>query len=204
MKSLPLAGRSAGNAASFRTTNDSECSKKVSSSSTAAMQKPTLVAIDTNFPLMLAEGNDIALEALSVVRQRLRSAKILIPPTVLVELNHHARKSPDLQLRKSAQAALKNLLPLWRFHFAGLNSAQEAVVAGAAQRICSTGLVPAGEYNDATIIAESAILNAILLVSNDSHLLGIDHRRLGLLFRELDLPVPLIVSPREIVLKYYR
>jgi rRNA-processing protein FCF1 len=160
------------------------------------MQKPTLVAIDTNFPLMLAEENDIALEALSVVRQRVRPVEILIPPTVLVELNHHARKSPDLKLRNSAQIALKNLLSRWMFHFTGLDSAQEAIAAEAAGRILSTGLKPAGERNDGAIVAESAVLNAILLVSDDSHLLGIDHRRLGLLFRELDLPVPLIMSPR--------
>lgn len=69
---------------------------------------------------------------------------------------------------------------------------------------CQTDLMPTEERNDATIIAESALLDSILLVSNDSHLLGLDHRRLGLLFRELDLPVPLIVSPNEIVRKFYR
>lgn len=168
------------------------------------MQKHTLVAIDTNFPLMLAEDSDIAWEALSVVRERIRPAEILIPPTVVFELNYHARKSPDLKLKKSAQYALNNLVSCWTFHFASLNSAQEVMVAEAAGRIFSTGLMPTEERNDAIIVAESAVLNSILLVSNDSHLLGVDHRRLGLLFREMDLPVPLIVSPREIVQKFYR
>ena len=78
------------------------------------------------------------------------------------------------------------------------------MAAEAARRIFSAGLMPAEERNDAFVVGESAVLNAILLVSNDSHLLDVDHRRLGLLFRELDLPVPLIVSPREIVQKFYR
>jgi predicted nucleic acid-binding protein len=168
------------------------------------MQKSPLVAIDTNYPLMLAEGNDIALEALSVVRERVRPAEIIVPPTVLLELNYHAKKSPDLKLRRSARIALDRLLSLWRFHFAPLDSTQEAMAAEAARRIFSAGLMPDEEQNDALIVAESAVLNTVLLVSNDSHLLQVDHRRLGLLFRELDLPVPLIVSPREIVQKFYR
>lgn len=189
------------------------------------MQKSTLVAIDTNFPLILAEGNDIAVDALSVVRERVRPAEILIPPTALAELNFHAKKSPDLKLRTSARTALENLHSRWHFHPADLNSAQEASVAEAARRILFSGLLPPEERNDAAIIAsprgikrpaprkvavspipqgESAVLNSILLVSNDSHLLKADHRRLGLLFRELDLPVPLIISPREIVRKFYR
>jgi predicted nucleic acid-binding protein len=169
----------------------------------AAMQKHPLVAIDTNFPLMLAEKNDLALEALSVVCERMRPAEILIPPTVMIELMYHAKKSTDLKLRNSAQNALSNLLSHRPFRFVSLNSTQEAIAAKAAGRISSTGLIPSEERNDAIIIAESAVLNAILLVSNDSHLLSVDHRRLGLLFRELDLPVPLIVSPREIVQKFY-
>jgi len=159
------------------------------------MQKSPLVAIDTNYPLMLAEGNDIALEALSVVRERVRPEEIIVPPTVLLELNYHAKKSPDLKLRKSARNALDRLFSHWRFHFAALNSTQEAMAAEAVRRIFSAGLMPTEEQNDALIVAESAVLNAVLLVSNDSHLLQVDHRRLGLLFRELDLPVPLIVSP---------
>ena len=167
------------------------------------MQKSPLVAIDTNFPLMLAEANDIAVDALSVVRERVRPAEILIPPAVLIELTCHAKDSPDSKLRSNAQIALKNLQSLWHFQFAALNSTQEAIAREAARKIMQAGLLPAAEFNDALIIAESAVLNSILLVSNDSHLLDVDHRRLGLLFRELDLPVPLVVSPREIVQKFY-
>jgi len=47
-------------------------------------------------------------------------------------------------------------------------------------------------------------MNSVLLVSEDSHLLAVDPWRLSLLFRELDLPVPLITSPRELVRKFYR
>ena len=153
---------------------------------------------------MLAEGSEIALDALAVVRERMRPAEILIPPTVLEELNFHAKASPDLKLRTTARTAIENLYFKWRFHPADFNSSQEAMVAEAARRVLFSELIPDAERNDADIIAESAVLNSVLLVSNDSHLLQVDHRRLGLIFRELDLPVPLIVSPREIVKKFYR
>ena len=168
------------------------------------MQKSPLVTIDTNFPLLLARKDDTALEALNIVLERMRPAEILVPPTVQGELLHQAENNPDKRQRLLAEKALLELRSRWHFHPADLNSAQEAIACEAARKILFAGLLPASEINDATIIAESAVLNSILLVSDDSHLLKADHRRLGLLFRELDLPVPLIVSPREIVRKFYR
>ena len=168
------------------------------------MQKPLRVAIDTNFPLLLAKEVDDALDALNIVRERVRPVEIVIPPTALGELLYQSRFEPDKEQRQLAKAALDQLHSSWHFHAVELDSTQEALADEAARRTLDLGLLPASERNDAAIIAESAVLNSILLVSNDSHLLQVDHRRLGLLFRELDLPVPLIISPREIVRKFYR
>ena len=168
------------------------------------MQKSPLVAIDTNFPLLLSGGNELAQDALRIVRERMRPAEIFVPPTVLGELIHQAEASSDRTQRALAKSALQQIRSRWHFHPADLSSVEEAVAAEAARKILFAGLIPAAEVNDARIIAESAVLNSVLIVSNDSHLLAVDHRRLGLLFRELDLPVPLIISPREIVKKFYR
>lgn len=168
------------------------------------MQKSPLVAIDTNYPLLLAGGNNTALDALEIVQQRVHPAAILVPPTVQGELLYQVEKDPDPEQRSLAKRALRHLRSRWHFHPADLNSAQEAVAREAARKSLFAGLLPADQINDALVVAESAVLNSILLVSNDSHLLDVDHRRLGLLFRELDLPVPLIVSPREIVQQFYR
>jgi hypothetical protein len=168
------------------------------------MQKLPLVAVDSNFPILLAEDDDDALDALSVVQSRMRPAQILVPPTVLLELGYKAHHDPDVEVRRITQAALAGLRSRWNFCPASFSSVQEGIADEAARRIRNAGLIQFEERNDAVIVAESAVLNAVLLVSNDSHLLQLDHRRLGLLFRELDLPVPLIVSPREIVRKFYR
>ena len=168
------------------------------------MPNPTLVAVDTNFPVLLAKEDNDALDALRVVRDRVRPAQIIVPPTVTEELVVHAENSSDPVLRRLANIALRRMEPVWHFHPASLTSLQESLVEGAALRLLRSGLLPSTEHNDATFVAESSVLNAILLVSNDSHLLAVDHRSLGLLFRELDLPLPVIVSPREIVQKFYR
>ena len=108
----------------------------------------------------------------------------------------------DLRLRESARKAFPALL---KFHITAqvLNSVQEAIAANAADHLRHSGLIPFEERNDAFIIAESATLNCILLVSNDSHLLEIDAKQLGLLFRERDLAAPIIVSPRDLIQKFY-
>jgi len=167
------------------------------------MQKSPLVAVDTNLPILLAEGDDYALDALSLVRSRLRPGLILVPPTVLLELAYKAQNDPDSEGRRITQLALANLRSQWNFWPASLNSVQEGIVTEAARRLRHAALIPDAERNDAAIIAESAVLNSVLLVSDDSHLLDVDRRRMESLFRELDLPAPLIVSPREIVRKFY-
>jgi hypothetical protein len=168
------------------------------------MQKRPLVAVDTNYPLLLAAENDDALDALQILRERVHAAEIFVTPTVLEELVHQSESDPEPARRNLARGALGCLAQTWDFQARELSSTEEIVVRDAARLVLARGLLPAEERNDAMIIAESAVLNAILLVSNDSHLLDADHRLLGLLFRELDLPVPLIVSPREIIQKFYR
>ena len=168
------------------------------------MQKPPLVAVDTNFPILLAENDDDALDALNVVRERIRPGKIIVPPTALQELGYKAEEDPDPDLRRIAHSALSGLESRWKFSRVKLSTTEDAIVQVASSRILHRGLLPSEERNDAYIIAESAVFNSVLLVSNDSHLLQVDHRALGLLFRELDLPVPLIISPREIVRRFYR
>jgi len=167
------------------------------------MQKRQLVAIDTNIALSLATGDEAAADALQLIAHRIRSAQVLAPPTVIQELTYQARFDSEKTRRESARQALASfhkhkVLP------APLDSAQEAIAEKAAGELRHSGLLPFAECNDAFVIAESAVLNCVLLVSNDSHLLDIDPKQLGLLFREMDLPAPIIVSPRELIQKFYR
>jgi hypothetical protein len=168
------------------------------------MPNPQLVAVDTNVLLLLAEHDDLTRDALDTIHSRLRSVDVIASPTVLGELAYKARRDPSPDMRELALKAIRLLHTGTEVGPAHLTGMEETLVEKAAATLRQSGLVPSPERNDAWIIAESAVLNCVLLVSNDSHLLDIDHRRLGLLFREMDLPVPIIVSPLEIVRKFFR
>jgi len=80
------------------------------------MQKPQLVAVDTNFPILLADQDDQALDALEVIRTRMPGAQIIVPPTVVAELAHQIGHAHRPNLRALAVTALAQLRPVWRFH----------------------------------------------------------------------------------------
>jgi predicted nucleic acid-binding protein len=170
----------------------------------APRQNLRLVAVDTNILLRLADGEEPTVDGIQAVRDRLRPVEFVVPSTVYQELIHLALHQTGRPEGAVARSALLTLRTTWRFTPTPLNALQRSLADNAAKWLLRDGLLPGEEKNDARIVAESAVLNCVLLVSNDSHLLAMDHRRLGLRFRELDLPVPLIVSPREIVRNFYR
>jgi len=84
-----------------------------------------------------------------------------------------------------------------------LRSDQTDLAQRAGEAVRRSGLLPAPERNDAIILAEAAVLHCLLLVSQDSHLYGLDRANLKKLLSRFDLAPPLIASPREIVKKFY-
>jgi predicted nucleic acid-binding protein len=166
------------------------------------MQKPQLVAVDTNILMRLADRHETTLDAWQLIQRRLRPVQILALPTVLDELASHSLCAQDPWVRAAANRALQELRGRWLCHPADVDAVTEAVAANARDKLCASGLLPAAERNDAAIIAEAAALNCILLVSRDSHLLDIDREKLTLLLRSLDLPTPLISSPESLIKKF--
>ena len=71
---------------------------------------PQLVAVDANVLFDLADGLDDIVDAVSVIRERLRDARFLIPPTVQHELANWALRG-DVQKRSrhARQFSLVNL-----------------------------------------------------------------------------------------------
>jgi len=167
------------------------------------MQKPQLVAVDTNVLMRLADGHEATTDAWQLIRRRLRPVQFIVTPTVLDELGSKALDDPEPLVRHAAASALRLMRPRWQFQPADFNAVQEAIAANATRLLRESGLVPYEERNDAAIISEASILNCVLLVSRDSHLLDIDHEKLTLLFRQLDLPAPIISSPERLLKKFY-
>jgi len=163
------------------------------------MQPPRLVAVDSNILFALAEEDEDTLDAWELIRTRLRPAMMFVPPTVLDEIAHKACSPQHDELHRLAVKILAELRPRWMLQPVELRSDQETVVHASAQRIRDAGLLPYAERNDAYIVAETAVLESTLLVSNDSHLGDMDRRKLKQVLRDFDLRPPVIATPRQIV-----
>ncbi len=153
--------------------------------------------------MRLASGHEATVDAWQMIRRRLRPLQFIVPPTVLDEVGYKAVEDPDPSVRHAAYQALRDLRLRWQAQPVDFNAVQDAIATNAVQRLRDSGLIPYDERNDAFILAEAAILNCVLLVSRDSHLLDIDHEKLAVLFLQLDLSAPIISSPEKLLKKFY-
>jgi rRNA-processing protein FCF1 len=167
------------------------------------MQKPQLIAVDTNVLMRLAEGHEATTDCWQLLRRRLHPVQFLVTPTVLDELGNLALEASEPLARRAAAAALSLMRPRWQFLPVDFNAVQEVLADNAIRLLRESGLLPYEERNDAAIISEASILNCVLLVTRDSHLLDLDHEKLTLLFRHLDLAAPIISSPERLLKKFY-
>ena len=51
------------------------------------MQKPKLVAVDSNVLILLAQGDDLTLEACETIQSRIKPVQLVATPTVISEFN---------------------------------------------------------------------------------------------------------------------
>jgi hypothetical protein len=167
------------------------------------MQPPRLVAIDSNVLLALAEEDSDTLDAWELIQTRLRPVMLLVPTTVLDEVGHKAEDPARSKLRTLAIKALTDLRIRWKLQPVELRPDQEVVVQSAAAALLHSGQLPFAERNDAFILVEAAVLECMLLVSQDSHLLGLEQRELKSVLRRFQLTPPLVASPVQIIKKFY-
>lgn len=168
------------------------------------MQKPQLVAVDTNVLLRLGDDDDEAIDAWQTIRTRVTNVQFIVPPTVIAETVEKSRHDSDAKVRNSARQFLREARSRWQMHPFAPNASQEAIIRNAARELHLSGLIAYEEINDAFIVAEAAVLGCILLVSNDSHLREIDGQKLAEVFEPLDLEPPAIRTMREIVRQFHR
>ncbi len=162
------------------------------------------VAVDTNFLIALADKDDDSLDALRTLQERLATHRRLVPPTTLLETGFLSRQQQDQQLAALAEMALDKMVHQWRFEYGYVPPGQIGVAQQVAREIRWRGLLPDEEKHDSLIVAEAALLNAVLLVTDDSNMRDIEPLPLDLLLSEFHLRAPLIVTPREIVRQFSR
>jgi len=167
----------------------------------ASTNRPRLVAVDANVLFDLADGLDDVVDAVSVIRERLRDARFLVPPTVQHELANLALRG-DEEKREAAHKAIR-LSRSWHVVPPTLAAVRHGIAERIAQRVRERGLLPDEEVNDSLALAESALLGCSVLLTSDEHLRGIDLERLTFELRAFDVTAPVIATPREIVRKFF-
>jgi predicted nucleic acid-binding protein len=164
--------------------------------------RPQLVAVDANVLFDLAGGLEDVVDAVSVIRERLRDARLLMPPTVQHELVNWAIRG-DGQRREAARKAIQ-FSRAWLIVPANLIAVRHGIADRIAERIREQRLIPVEEVNDSLVLAESALLGCSMLLTSDEHLRGIDFERLTLELRAFDVTAPIVATPREIVRKFFQ
>ena len=76
------------------------------------------------------------------------------------------------------------------------------IVERIADALLEARLIPAQEYNDALVLAESALLECAILLSGDGHLRALDFQKTTLILKQFDVEMPIIATPREILVKF--
>jgi len=138
------------------------------------------VAVDTNYLLRLAEGDDDAWDALEILATRLKQHVRIATITVLEELAHHAASHSNPSLAEKARRALHALQGEWGFAPNGQQfPLRHDQLEALARDLIRHGVLPEAERNDARILAEAAFAKAFLLVSEDSHFEGLLHLQEG-------------------------
>lgn len=164
-----------------------------------------LVAVDTNVLLDQAVNDAAVIGALSVIRKRLANVKLIITPTVLQELAW-AVDHADQDTRKAALEALTHLHE-WGYEPLNVIPVGHGIVEQINLRLRLNGVVPDEEQNDASIIAEAALIGCGMLLSADSHLLDAQEHpdfRQTLEHFDVDSPGLVIARPTTIVEKFFR
>lgn len=158
------------------------------------MERKKQLALDPNLPLDLAEGEDFAHHFLESLRERGYTFKI--PPTAVQELTMLAFDGATAQ-RKKALAALQNLR-LWRIEPYDLKSVGHGITEQFARRFLKQ-LLPADEFTDGLILAETALAQISILATSDKHLLNIEESDLRITFDESDLAQVAAFHPKQML-----
>ncbi len=167
------------------------------------LETPTVIALDTNVLIRLADCDDLAQDCFGTIRERLPGAITYVLPTVIHELADLATDHEDMEIRRLCETALENISEVWRFKPINYIPVGHGIIAEAARKLREDGLLPEEEVNDSLIIAEAAIAGVSVLLSGDSHIRDIDQTSLKLTLDRRDVSTPIIASPWKIVSDFF-
>ena len=154
-------------------------------------------ALDTNFILNLAKGQEIDSAAWEIARKR--EVGLFAPDVVLGELDELAQYGETSFLRSLARGAITNLQARWNVEPLVVSDVEYSIAVIFAEACLERGLLPQEERNDAILLGETAVRSIPFLVTSVTHLLSIEREGLAVLSQRQDLPVVSCLHPRSIV-----
>jgi rRNA-processing protein FCF1 len=165
-------------------------------------QKQVLIAVDTNVLIDYAAGDEDVIDAISTIRDKLDKAQFVVTRTVLEELAFQARQ--DDEKGDLCRTALRSL-GQWDFQALDVIPVGRGIVEQISKKIRAKGVIPDEEENDASIIAEAALVGCAMLLSSDTHLIEAQESPdLKAVLTDADVIVPVIGRPRFISRKFGR
>jgi hypothetical protein len=167
--------------------------------------KCVLIATDTNVLLDQAIGDGDVFDALSVLRKRLPKSKFIVTPTVLEELAWQADNGSTAEKRMAAVTALGKLIE-WGYEPLNLIPVGNGIIEQISFKLRSSGVIPEEEENDASVIAEAALIGCSMLLSSDTHMIEAQENPKFLeVLKESHVEGDklVIAKPRTIVRKFY-
>lgn len=162
-----------------------------------------LIAVDTNVLIDLAAKDETVVDCLSTITRKFSKAPIIVPPTVIGELVEISENGENLLEKTLALKALQSIRQPWGFIPINCVPVGHGIVEETARKIRASGLIPDEEVNDSFVIAEAALANATILLSNDGHLKNINQGALKTILEKCDISPLIIFSPWKIVRDFY-
>ena len=151
-----------------------------------------------------ADESENVLDALDVIRRKIKNVEFLVTPTVIEELGeiYQSRAGEEREL---AYNALTSLLA-WGYTPAIIPPVEMGIAEQIGLKLRLQQVLPDEEKNDGLVIAEAALLNCSLLLTSDAHLLAAQENPLLLkVLRDshVDGDNLVIGSPRVIAKRFF-
>jgi len=154
------------------------------------------LGLDTNVLLDLAAGADFAHDFRETFQKQ--GYALRLAPTVVAELHEQWARGASKSKSQLARAALLGVRN-WDIQPLSLSAVEFAIAERFAHQLLVKQLLPEGEYNDALILAETAVAGIPLLVTSDKHLLDMEDEVLVLAFNEADLTPTRPAHPKRLL-----
>lgn len=163
-----------------------------------------LIAVDTNVLIDQALGEADVIDALDIIRKRIPKAQFVVLRTVIEELAWAAIYDSGSEAGGAASTALQCMTE-WGYQPMDVLPVGRGITEQISRQLRAKRVVPDEEENDASIIAEAALIGCGMLLSSDGHMLDAqDHPQLLQVLRDADVAGDklFIARPRTIARKF--